>query len=273
MSGQGRYPLGLRRRQPNAETLGYRSRIAAAGGSITPADLLAVDTFVSKCKQAGLWSKIQDMSPLAGNSLASALVKLKGSGSLTGVNIVGGDYTRTGGIDPGATNSTKHLATGWIPSANVADTSFHAAFHSISFSAAYGGSEMGAIVNGATQAFQYFARFTGDLGGYDSWTNAAGRCTTLTSTNGQGLFIGSRISGTDSKFYRNATQIATLATAEGTSPNIEVFVLAVNQIGTPVSYSPRPIGYYSLGTGMTGGEITTYTGLIQQLMSAFGRAI
>lgn len=272
VKGFSRYPLAFRRFQGDPSVLDYNKRVIAAGGSISAADLRAIDRFVKQCKTtAGLWDKIQDMSPLAGNSLTSALVKLKGAGALTGVNMVGGDYTRTGGIDPGALNSTKYLATGYLPSANATLTSFHAMFHSTTYSAAAASFEMGAVVSG-TQEFQYFTRFSGDLTGFDTWEPSTGRCST-SAANGQGNFIASRIANNDAKFYRNASAIATAVTAAGTLPNVEVFILAANNAGVAGSHSPRPIGCYSLGLGLNGGEAVAYTGYVQQLMSAFGRAI
>ena len=95
----------------HADTISYRDRIIANGGTISSADLAAVDTFIKAAYTNGLRDisgsnhKILDCSPLAGDNLAAAQVKLwypsGTSDKLTLVNFVVGDYSRTTGLDPG----------------------------------------------------------------------------------------------------------------------------------------------------------------------------
>ena len=97
------------------ETLQYADRIAANGGSITQASLVAIDTFVRACQVAGIWSKFIEVGPFAGSNLNAAMVKLvyqPAAGSvLTNSNFVSGDYVETGSNGGLSGDGTKFLNT------------------------------------------------------------------------------------------------------------------------------------------------------------------
>ncbi len=61
----------------NAIISDYSIRIIQNGGSISDTDLSAVSSFVTAAKNHQYWDKLVDMSPLAGNNINAALVKLK----------------------------------------------------------------------------------------------------------------------------------------------------------------------------------------------------
>src|SRR5947199_10790573 len=58
-----------------AETLQYADNVAANGGSISQASLVAIDSFVRACQVAGIWSKFIEVGPFAGSNLNGAMVK------------------------------------------------------------------------------------------------------------------------------------------------------------------------------------------------------
>src|SRR5687768_7004111 len=84
----------------DSDVLAYAANIAAAGSTISPTHLAAVNTFVAGCKADNTWSKLKDVGTFTGTNLTAALVKLKSlSGtSYTNVGFADGDYTETTGL-------------------------------------------------------------------------------------------------------------------------------------------------------------------------------
>src|SRR5205085_7979669 len=84
----------------NLETVSYYNRVIANGGSISDESLNAVEKFVQDCKNSLIWEKLIEVGPFAGANLNAAMVKLVypggGSGVLTNVNFVAGDYNESG---------------------------------------------------------------------------------------------------------------------------------------------------------------------------------
>jgi lysophospholipase L1-like esterase len=110
---------GLGGRVMNAETTTYAANILAAGGTIGPDVLAAVDDFVTQGKADGWWAQLIDCGLFLGSNLATALVKIvaaPGAGqSYTNNNFVSGDYSVTAGIT-NTYGAAKWLQTGVIPS-------------------------------------------------------------------------------------------------------------------------------------------------------------
>src|SRR5688572_167249 len=97
------------------ETLQYADRVAANGGAISQASLVAIDEFVRACQVAGIWSKFIEVGPFAGSNLNAAMVKLvyqPAAGSvLTNSSFVSGDYVETGANGGLLGDGTKFLNT------------------------------------------------------------------------------------------------------------------------------------------------------------------
>lgn len=102
------------------ETITYYNAIKLAGGYIKTRKLFAYNDFVVEAKKAGLWSKIVDYSPMDGENLASALIKLKypssaGLAALANNNLTESDYQPDHGFVL-ESNTDKYLGTGLTPS-------------------------------------------------------------------------------------------------------------------------------------------------------------
>lgn len=99
-----------------AETLAYVSN----GGASDQITLDALDAFIVAGRSSGWWAELVEVWPFCGSTLAASLVKLKhaGQATLTNFNFVEADYSQADGFGTMATNTTKYLDSGFIPSAS-----------------------------------------------------------------------------------------------------------------------------------------------------------
>lgn len=101
---------------PDTDAQAYFDRIVAAGSTIDSTHQTAIDTFVKAAKAHGYWSKLIDVSPLAGANLTAARQKLKAYGAsgytLTNTSFVDGDYNPSSGVT-GGTNKRLNTEVAW----------------------------------------------------------------------------------------------------------------------------------------------------------------
>lgn len=254
--------------QIHPDTLDYRSRLVSNGGTISDADLTAVDVFVKEVYGNGLRSLLLDVSPLAGNNLAAALTKLwhpSGvQGVLTNNNFVGADYTRTTGLQ--GNGMTKYLDTGFIPS-NFLAQSASLGVYTRSTTA-----ENGADIS--APGYVLFSKWGDGITYFDCYNGTVGQGRASVATaDPRGLVIGSRVSATDSRIYRNANQVAAIATSGGSAPNNSIWYYAFNNLGMPLFFSTKSQGFFFCGLGLTAAQVTAFTRIVQNLMAAFGRSV
>lgn len=95
--------------------LRLRSTIVAAGSLVDDMDLHALRDPLDRLMRSTAWPKIQELWVPVGAGLTGALCKIKGTTTLTmtGNNLVAGDYSRLTGITGDAVN--KDILTGYTP--------------------------------------------------------------------------------------------------------------------------------------------------------------
>ena len=91
-----------------------RAYLSVTGGGLPHATVRALNKFVRKGKRDGWWSKLAEIYPFCGPSLAAALVPLKrADGTLTPLtnnSFVTGDYSESAGF--GSSSNGRYLDTG-----------------------------------------------------------------------------------------------------------------------------------------------------------------
>lgn len=245
-------------------------RVPAAGGTVSAATKDAVNTFVLAAKANGYWTKLNRINLFAGDQLAAALVPLKvgdGGATDTNVNFVAGDYSLATGLTGNGT--TKYLNTGLLPSSLVANDT-HFAVYNRSSTNAQGG------YCGVTQGANFFAMtapFT-DAKIYSAQYNfGAGLLTSAAISTPFGFLVGTRTASNAHVAYRNAVSVANNATSGGSLPTIAAFLFARNLDGTPGSFMSSPLAGYSIGSGLTSGDVTAYNTDMEAFQDALGRGV
>lgn len=253
------------------DTANYRSRISAKGTSIKQSDLLAIDRFVKAIYANNLRSLILECYPFAGENLSGSLTKLWHNSvpDFTNVGLTDLNYTPTAGITG---NGTGYLNSNFIPS-NSSLTNSSGSIGAYNRTNSF---QAGAIaaVSDATNMFTLLVGWSDNLNYFDCYnqTGLSGRLTTGSSSNCQRLNIGSRVSLTDSRFFRDGNQITAIITGGGNLPTAPIFWLAYNNI-TPQFFSTKSLGFGFVGRGLTPAQVSTLTTLVNQLMTDLGRAV
>lgn len=261
--------------QIHPDTLDFYTRILANGGTISDADLTAIDVFVKEVYGNGLRSPLLDVSPLAGNNLSSALTKLwyplGTQSTLANNNFVGADYTRITGIK--GDGATKYLNTGIIPG-NFFTQSFSTGVYNRS-NISENAADISANNAELTQGVGLYSKWGDGVTYFDSFniTLGEGRAS-ATLVDPRGLIIGSRVSSADSKIYLNGNQVGAITSSGGSPPTTtSIWYFTFNNAGTPIFFSSKYLGFFFVGFGLSAMQVSTLYRLVQNLMTAFGRQV
>ena len=102
------------------EVLTYAGNVAAAGGTVTAAQLSALNAWAVRGTTAGWLPKLKEIWPHCGSTLAGAAVKFRtGAGGVAAHDVsrlVSGDYSQANGIGPSTRSASKYITTGFTPS-------------------------------------------------------------------------------------------------------------------------------------------------------------
>lgn len=257
----------------NPETLNYRTRILAAGGSISESTLDAIEKFVQDCKNSNIWDKLLDVGPFAGGSLASALVKLAYPGgvssTLTNINFVSGDYIETG-VNGGlaADGATKFLNTGFNLQ-NLLPDNCHFSFYLREDVSVAGNRSLVGAVNGVDQYW---------LGALTNSQTNARLGQALTATHAQnmskGYYIASRQEANSLKLFKNGDLVGSDSTAVvHNKPNTNAFVFAFSNAGIGGAFIPGRGAFYSIGQALSDAEARLLHEAVQTLQRNLGREV
>ena len=255
-----------------AETLQYADNIAANGGSISQASLVAIDTFVRACLVAGIWSKFIEVGPFAGSNLNAAMVKLvyqPAAGSvLTNSSFVAGDYVETGSNGGLASDGTKFLNTN-VQATTLPDNG-HYSFY-LREDVTSGGNK--SLIGALDASNQYW------MGALTPSTAVDLRYGGLTSataagTLAKGFYAGVREAANSLVYYRDGASIATLSSVTGTTkPAYPIFLWAFNSSGSSGGRLNARGSFYSIGQALIASEVVALHNAVRSLQLALNRAV
>lgn len=255
----------------------WRARVISAGGTVADATYNAVAAFVQSASDAGYWAKINRMNLMCGNQLAAALVPLKvGGGAAVDAptNFVSGDYTEATGLL--GNGSSKYLDTGLNPSTALTANNTHLAVYNRSSATASGNYTMGAYTGGGAAFIGLAAPNSAGTGQAFQYDATAGGLLPAPSplSTPYGMVVGSRTSSTYHAIYRNGAGLTSaVAAASGSLPNSSIFVFAAKGDGLPTGHVPAQLAGYSIGAGLTPGEVFLYYQHMQTFQTAMGRNV
>lgn len=246
------------------DALDWASRVSAVGGSVSNSTRKAVSAFAKQCKTAGIWDKIIRVNLFCGDSLTACLVPLKvggGNATDTNVNYVAGDYTEATGLT--GNGSSKYLRTGLIPSASLTLNSLHAALYNRSGLGSRGDMSAGPsdfYMNATFTDGKIYAVFGSSI-------------VSAVLTPPYGLLLMTRTAANALAIYQNGVSVGSNASAGGALASTEYYVSAFNAGGTPSSFSTAALAGYSMGAGLTAGEVSIYNTIMEQFQDSLGRGV
>jgi hypothetical protein len=265
---------GIRVKLYNPETLSYRDRILANGGSISEFSLDAVEKFVRDCKNALIWDKFLEVGTFAGTGLSAALVKLVypagDSGVLTNVNFVAGDYVETGSsgglLGDGA---TKYLNTGLNVSASLPDNAHLSAYLRDDVGVTGNRSLLGAL----SGSDQYW------LGSVTPPSSMLCRLGQLAAANYtqpmfKGFYAAARASANSLRFFKDGQlAVSDATTVTHNKPSQQIFLFAFNSSGTPGGFLPARLSFYSIGQALSDFDSAALHTAVRTLQTNLNRSI
>lgn len=239
---------------------------------ITQASLIAIDSFVRECQTAGIWEKFIEVGPFAGLNLNAAMVKLvyqPAAGSvLTNSSFIASDYAETGANAGLNGDGTKFLNTN-VLSSSLPDNG-HLSFY-LRDDISSGGNKaligaltgtdhcwMGALNPAAAVDLRYGALVIASNAG----------------TLSRGFYTGVRESSTSLSLYRDGVLLTNTSLAAGTNkPAFAMYLWAFNSSGSSSARITGHGSFYSMGHSLNATEAAALRAAVQNLQSAFNRAI
>jgi hypothetical protein len=215
----------------------------------------AINDFVRGCKNDAVWDAIKSCCILAGaRTLDGALKPLKGTAP-TNNNFVSADYDRKTGLV--GNGSTKYLDSNRNNNADPQNSNHNAVYVSTVPTSGVGLMNAGGSLSGANDLQPDRARSR----------NANSVSYPATTTGG---LVGiNRQASTDYVNRVNRTT-TTVTQQSGNASNLNLFVFARNESGTPGNYTNARIAFYSIGESL---DLALLDTRVTTLMNTFTSVI
>jgi hypothetical protein len=254
------------------ETLQYADNIAANGGSISQASLVAIDNFVRACQVAGIWSKFIEVGPFAGSNLNAAMVKLvyqPAAGSvLTNSSFVSADYAETGSNGGLAGDGTKFLNTN-VQGTTLPDNGHYSFYLREDVLSGGNKSCLGAL----DASNQYWMGALSPGSEVDLRFGALVLASSATQFT-KGFYTGVREASNSLTYYRDGASIATASSVAGTTkPAYPVYAWAFNSSGSSSARLNARGSFYSIGQALVASEVLALHNAVKNLQLALNRAV
>jgi hypothetical protein len=262
VAGQLPTQLGLIGSQAVFDTdpdwVAYYNRVIAAGGSLTTTEQNATKTLVADLKSAGIWSAMKAIYPMVGASAAACAQNLKSS-SFTGTFSIGGTYS-SGGYTG---NSIAYMDTNYNANTSGSLDSAHLSLYSRTNSGT-------AVVDFGANPPAHFLTYS--FGNY-SGINSSDSPVFSTLATSDGMFIGSRTSSSEARFFHKGGS-AIVSTRTSTSrPNLNLWLGGLNNNGIFAFPSSRQFAFASIGDGLTDTQAGNFYTAVQAFQTTLSRQV
>ena len=242
----------------DADWLAYYNRVIAAGGSLTTTEQNATKTLVADLKANSLWTPMKAIYPMVGASAAACAQNLKSS-SFTGTFSIGGTYSSNGYTG----NSIAYMDTNYNPNTSVSLDSAHLSLYSRTNSGV-------TVVDFGANSPAHFLTYS--FGNY-SGINSSDAPVFSTLPTSDGMFIGSRTSSSQARFFHKGGSAIVSTRASTSRPNFNLFLGGLNNGGSFAFATSRQYALASIGDGLTDTQAGNFYTAVQAFQNTLGRQI
>jgi hypothetical protein len=242
-----------------------------AAGITDATQISAIDYLVKELKSKNLWAKMRAIYPLIGGTAFTHKWNLRDPRDLAYVfnlQFLGGITHDAGGIVSDGT--TGYARTGFIDAAALQSYEFHMSYYS--------------TTNVNLTQVEMGGRWFNGLSTRDTFLEIRTSGTTylrLFSENGiiyadansLGHYVVSRIPEASVAGYKNGISIGTNNTGVEGYANREMYLLALNNAGTPGFYSTKKCAFASIGGGLTDTDALNFYNIVQQYQTILNRQV
>lgn len=250
-----------------AEVSQYKTRLAAAGYTMSATQEGNWTAFVQSLMDAGVYSKIDVIQPLyIGSTQTQRLLSFK-SAAQNLQSFEGSPVMAATGV---TFNAASYAVTSFNPSTMLSDPlSTHIGAY-VQGIADGGGIDIG-VTDNYTTRYALAANFSGSAYYQSGVSETAAGAPPVAA----GFFLGTRTAANVSTLYNNGTEINTNTSSEaGGLPNGLVYFGAWNLLSSgtngPANASARTISLVTMGRGLTSSEAAALNTAIQTLAQAEG---
>ena len=246
-----------------------------AAGITNPIQQLAINNLVIDLKEAGLWTKMDAVYPFVGGTATTHKYNLKNpqdTDAAYRMGFLGGGWTHnSNGItgDGTASYAETYMNASTQLNGGSAQNDAHA-FLYLRSTSARAGADMGCSLASPAQAFNMNSRNASNLGGRACMT--ADVTTTFSTTATAGVFGMSRTNSSNYIHFIDKTQ-TTVTQASATPPNYNILLQAQNRGGIIQNFQNRNVALFTLGAGLTSGEIDTLVDINQTYQTTLNRFV
>lgn len=238
----------------------FFNRVTAAGGTLSTTEKNAVNQLVIDLKANSLWTPMKAIYPMVGASAAACAQNLKSS-SFTGTFTSGWTFASTG-VTPNGTSA--YMDTNFNAQALGGFTNDYSMFmYTRTLGTINGGNGISASA-GRTDLL--------DFDGSRYWTCGLTSTQVNSETKWIGLSLGSRISTTSNKLYRNNTNTYsnnTLNTSTSFS-NTNLFMASLNG---PALYTNYQYALFGMANGLTDTQASDFYTAVQTFQTTLSRQV
>jgi hypothetical protein len=97
--------------------------------------------------------------------------------------------------------------------------------------------------------------------------------TSFSDTDSRGFYVGNRNSLTNINFWKSGIKKVEGSFANYGNINVNIFIGAMSNNGSPSNYSTKECAFSSIGDGLTDGEASTFYNLVETMQVSLSRAV
>jgi len=224
----------------------------------------AVNQLVLDLKSANIWTKMLGLYPILGGSASSHAVNLKTPGTYNLSFATGVTHSSTGMNGNGTSYANTSISTS-LTGLNNGHLSYYSRTNNSATEV-----EIGALKSSPNSYTDLALRQAG--GAYIRYNNG-GAGTYVSNADSKGFYIGNRTASNVLKLFKNGSSIQNLTTVSSATTTNNIFILAVNNLGTAGSYSIKECAFASIGDGLTDTEASNFYTAINTYQTTLGRNV
>ncbi len=237
---------------------------------------LAIGTMIDDLKSANLWTKMKAIYPMTTDKVLQVdmasqmkfnLIDPQDTNSAFRLAWAGGWAYSSNGATPNGTNA---YANTFLSKTNLTELNTHISYYSRSNIVNLPAIEMG-IFGSGSNTFNMLVSFSGVfyLDMYDFNTNRV----SINNSDSRGFYLGSRISSTSLKAYKNGVQFSSTNTNTSTGwAALNGNMTIGNRNDLPAgNYTNKECAFSSIGDGLTDLEAQVFYAIVEKFQLALSR--
>ena len=236
-----------------------------AAAITNPTQQSAINTLVVDLKGYSIWTKMKALYPMVGGTNSQHTWNLKNTSQFQ-ISWQGGVVSSANGVQFNGMNS--YGITGYNQT-TVGDTlnSAHLSYYSRTNS---NGTEVEIGVQHPSSSYNLLEIRTA---GATYFLSNQALFTNIADGNSLGFYLTNRQASNDIDGWKNGVKLINATTASNALPNANIYIGALNNLGTTAFYTTKQCAFASIGGGLTDTEAANFYTAVQAFQTALSRNV